>query len=273
MKHDYRNIGVVGVGMVGGALARYFQADPKHKVFLYDKYQRKGSPQEVNKADVVFVCVPTPFDPKKHEFDVSYVRSAFSMLKGSKIVVIKSTVIPGTTEKLQKTYPHHKVLFNPEFLTEATADHDMFCPDRQIVGYTKQSYAVAKDILQLLPLAPFERIIPAPEAEMVKYFSNTWFGVKVSFANEMYDVCKALGLEYDHIMECAAADKSVGRTHLEVWHKGYRGYGGKCLPKDMKAFIRFAKKHKVPLPVHEAAEQLNEKLRRMQGITDKQSSS
>jgi UDPglucose 6-dehydrogenase len=165
------------------------------------------------------------------------------------------------------------VLFNPEFLTEVTADQDMSYPDRQIVGYTKQSYTVAQDVLHLLPLAPFERIIPATEAEMVTYYGNTWFAVKVSFANEMYDVCKKLGIEYDRVMECAAADKRIGRTHLEVWHKGYRGYGGKCLPKDMKAFIAFARSLGIALPVHEAAEKVNERLRRLQGISDEPPSS
>jgi len=86
--------------------------------------------------------------------------------------------------------------------------------------------------MQLLPLAPFERILPATEAEVVKYFGNTWFSVKVSFANQMYDLCQVLGVDYDRMVEAAAADKRIGRTHLNIFHKGYRGYGGKCLAGD-----------------------------------------
>ncbi|MGB9598575.1 MAG: hypothetical protein ACPLZH_01895, partial [Minisyncoccales bacterium] len=223
-------IGIVGVGMVGGALQRYFEKKGK-KLFLFDKGKNLGSLNEINQADVIFLCVPTPFDKKKG-FDLSYVKEAVSAIREEKIIVIKSTVLPGTTEKLQKEYPQHTFLFNPEFLSELTADQDMEYPDRQIVGFTQKSYSVARDILQILPLAPYEKIMPATEAEMVKYFGNTWFAIKVIFANQIYDLCQKLKIDYDRVMEAASADKRIGRSHLEVWHKGYRGYGGKCLVGD-----------------------------------------
>ena len=161
---------------------------------------------------------------------------------------------------------------NPEFLTEETADQDMNYPDRQVVGYTEKSHDVAGDLMQLLPLAPFERIIPATEAELVKYFGNTWFSVKVSFANQMYDFCQALGVDYDRMVEAAAADKRIGRTHLNVWHKGYRGYGGKCLPKDNKAIIQLADIKGVDLKLHKAAELINAELMKQQNIDDPEKS-
>ncbi len=183
-------------------------------------------------------------------------------------MVIKSTVVPGTTEKLQQKYPQHKFLFNPEFLTELTADQDMNYPDRQIVGYTKQSYSVAGDIMQLLPLAPFGRIIPATEAELVKYFGNTWFSTKVVFANQLYELCEKLGINYNRVMEAAAADKRIGRSHLQVIHKGYKGYGGRCLPKDIKALIQFADAKGVDLKLHKIVEEINNQLMKDQDIDD-----
>jgi len=264
----YKKIAIVGVGMVGGALRRYFEKIRKIKPFLYDKGKNLGSVQEINQADVIFICVPTPFNKEKNYFDLSYIEDAFSKIQGKKIVVNKSTALPGTTEYLQKKYPQHKVLNNPEFLTEMTADQDMAYPDRQLVGYTEKSYNVAKDVLQLLPLAPFERILPATEAEMVKYFGNTWFSTKVIFANQIYDLCQKLGVDYDRIRDAAAADKRIDRTHLEVWHKGYRGYGGKCLPKDIKAFIRFADKKGIDLSLHKTVDEINEKLLKEQNIDD-----
>ncbi len=252
-------IGVVGVGMVGGAMRRYFESVGV-KPRLYDKHQKIGSPAEINKADIIFVCVPTPYEGRKG-FDLSAVEEVFKLIKGEKVLVIKSTVLPGTTERLQKKYPQHKILFNPEFLTELTADQDMRFPDRQIMGYTRQSYRVAKDVLQLLPLAPFERIIPATEAEMVKYFGNNWFSVKVVFANQMYDLCRALNIDYDAVKDCAAADKRIGRSHLEIFHKGYRGYGGKCLPKDIRAIIQKSKQLGVDLELLRVVEKLNNQLR------------
>jgi len=254
--------------MVGGSLERYFKKFKNIEPFVYDKGKNLGSPKDVNKAEVVFVCVPTPFDKEKHSFDISCLEDAFSNIEGEKVVVIKSTALPGTAEYFQKKYPQHKVLNNPEFLTELTADQDMNYPDRQIVGYTKKSFDVAGDILQILPLAPFSRIIPVTEAELVKYFGNTWFSMKVIFANQMYDLCQKLGVDYDRIKESSAADKRVGRTHLDVWHKGKRGYAGKCLPKDTKALIRFAEQNGIDLKLHKVTDQINDKLLAEQGITD-----
>lgn len=235
----FTKIGVVGVGMVGGAMQRYLEKKEGLELFLYDKGKGLGSPEEINKAEIVFVCVPTPYlkdlpagQAGGKGFDLSYVEETLATLQGEKVVVIKSTVLPGTTEMLQQKYPHHQILMNPEFLTEETADQDMNYPDRQIVGYTEKSHSVAGDVMQLLPLAPFERILPATEAETVKYFGNTWFSVKVSFTNQMYDLCQALGIDYNRMVEAAAADKRIGRTHLNVFHKGARGYGGKCIAGD-----------------------------------------
>lgn len=247
-------IGIIGVGMVGGALAKGLPQS-----VLYDKYKEIGSVKQLNQAEIIFICVPTPFDGKKG-FDLSYVRDAFKLITKSKILVIKSTILPGTTEMFQKKHPQHKVLFNPEFLTQESADQDMRYPDRQIVGYTKKSYNVAKDILQILPLAPFERIVPATEAEMAKYFGNCWFSVKVVYANQMYDLCQKLGIDYNRVKECAAADKRIGSSHLEIFHKGYRGYSGKCLPKDTQALIQKGDELGVDLKLLKTTEKINKVL-------------
>ena len=268
MYKRFTKVGIVGVGMVGGALQHYLEKKEGLELFLYDKGKNLGSPEEVNKAEVVFICVPTPYLKDGKGFDLSYVEDTFNMLQGEKVVVMKSTVMSGTTEMLQKKHPQHKLLMNPEFLTEETADQDMAYPDRQIVGYTEKSQTVAGDVMQLLPLAPFERILPATEAELVKYFGNTWFSVKVSFANQMFDLCQKLGVDYDRMVEAAAADKRIGRTHLNIFHKGYRGYGGKCLVKDIRALIQLADSKDVDLKIHKIAEAINNELMKQQGIDD-----
>jgi len=207
-------IGIIGVGMVGGAVARYFESIGRTP-FLYDKYNGKGSLDEVNEADAVFICVPTPYG--KGGFDLSMVEEAVSNLENGKIVVVKSTVLPGTTESLQNKYPQHQFLFNPEFLRELTAVEDMLSPERQIVGYTEKSQPVAEEILEILPPAPFKKTIPATEAEMVKYFGNTYLAARVIFANQMYDLCQALGIDYDKVRECAGG----GQAH--------RPFSSRCL--------------------------------------------
>ncbi len=259
-------IGIMGLGTVGGNLKEYFE-ERGNEVLSYDPDKKIGSLEEVNQADVFFICVPTPFHNGKG-FDLSFVEDACQNVKGEKIIIIKSTVVPGTTDKLQKKYNQHKFLFNPEFLTEATAKEDMVHPERQIIGYTGKSQAIAEDILKILPRAKFEKIMPAIDAEMVKYFSNTWFATKVVFANQIYDLCQKIGANYETIKEAAAADKMVGKNHLDVFHKGYRGYGGKCLPKDIRAFIELAEKRGVDLKLHKIVEEINNKLRKEQGLID-----
>ena len=150
--------------MVGGAMYRYFKKKMSVEVVAYDKGKNEGSIKEVNEADIIFICVPTPW--KEKHFDTSIVEEAIGYLKESKVIVIKSTVSIGTTRKLQEKFPQHTIIFNPEFLTEQTADQDMNYPDRQIIGYcNKKGYRISKDILDILPLAQCERIVPAEEAE------------------------------------------------------------------------------------------------------------
>jgi len=250
-------------GMVGGALKAYFSTKSEYELFLYDKGQNVGSMEEINKADYIYVAVPTP-DKEDHGCDTSIVEEVISEIEDGKVVIIKSTVTPGTTERIQKENPNLKMLFNPEFLTEITADQDMSYPDRQIIGYTKESFNVAQDVMHQLPLAPFEKIVPVRVAELVKYFGNVWFSTKVVFANQMYDLCEQLEIEYDLVRDCAAADKRIGKTHLKIWHKGYRGYGdatvSKCLPKDTKAIIALGKNLNVPMSLLEEVDKVNEEL-------------
>jgi UDPglucose 6-dehydrogenase len=252
-------IGIMGVGMVGGAMKNYFES-AGNEVVAYDPFKNFSDASVLEKADYIFVCVPTPYLVDGGGFDLSFVKNAMDLIPDNKVAVIKSTVLPGTTEQLQKEYPKLKILFNPEFLTESTADQDMRYPDRQIVGYTKESFTSAADLMMMLPAAPFERIMPATEAEMVKYYGNTWFAVKVVFANQMYDVCDKLGLDYDVVRDAAAADKRIGRSHLDVFHKGSRGYGGKCLPKDTRALIQLGDRLGLSLDLLKTTDAINTKL-------------
>lgn len=261
-------VGIVGIGMVGGALKKYFESKPAYEVslHLYDK-KGLGSMEEVNKADFIYLCLPTPYKPETG-CDISILEDTIRELKPDKVLIIKSTIPPGTTDYLQRMYPNQKFIFNPEFLTEETSDQDMCFPDRQIVGVTDKSYTVAKDVLQQLPLAPFERIVPAKVAEFIKYGNNTWFAVKVAKNNEMYDLAMKIGFseaEWEMFTDGIASDRRIGRTHLKIMHKGKRGYFGKCIPKDSKALIQFAKRLKIRMPVLEATDQYNDQLLDSQG--------
>ncbi|TSC75457.1 MAG: UDPglucose 6-dehydrogenase [Parcubacteria group bacterium Gr01-1014_30] len=233
-----QKIGVAGVGYVGGAVKHWFETQGL-PLFLYDKGKGVGSLEELNKAEVVFLCLPTPFD-EKSGFSDSAIWEVLKGLEGEKVVVVKSTVLPGSTDKYQASFPQHKILFNPEFLTEKNANQDFINPKRQLVGYTKESTQEAEKVMAFLPKAHFQRIMEAKAAEMVKYFGNLFLANRVIFANQMYDVCEKLGIDYDAVKEAAGEDSRVGNSHFDVFSDGYRGYSRSCLPKDTKAFIQLA---------------------------------
>jgi len=259
-------IAIMGTGMVGGALDRFFQTKGI-QAGLYDPPKGLADARVLADADVIFIAVPTPYYLDGRGFDDSFIRAALDAIPVTgKTVVLKSTILPGTTDRMQALYPQHRILFNPEFLTETVVDQDMQHPNRQIVGYTTMSRRDAELVMGILPSAPFERIVPAKAAEMVKYFGNAFYALKVSYANQMFDLCQKMGIDYETVKECAKAEPWIGTHHLEIYHKGYRGYGGKCLPKDTRSIIQYAENEGVDLSVLKAAESYNTDIQREQGI-------
>lgn len=276
-------VGVIGVGMVGGPLARYFREIRGMKrgqdLFLYDTDVKKNYFDDISQADVIFICLPTPRNPRSGACDISIVTDVVKRIEGEKVVVIKSTVPPGTTERFQNKYPEHKFLFNPEFLTESRAWEDMIRPDRQIMGFTEKSLDAAHLVLSLLPKAPFmspwgigtyqQTRITATEAEIIKYAGNVYFVRKVNWANALAKAAEAMGVNYENVRRGMSADHRIGDSHLDVNHGGYRGFGGYCFPKDLDGFIQFAKENKL----HDVARLLetdrsfNEELLKSQGLS------
>jgi len=257
-------IGIIGIGVLGGAAERYYKENG-HKVFCYDKFKKIGSIEEVNKADIIFICVPTPRGAYS-ACDISIVDEAISCIQGRKVVIIKSTVIPGTTDKLQAKYLH-QVLFCPEFLTEKTAYEDFKNPKVTIIGYSSNvSIIGTRLVLDLLPWAKFSKIMPAKEAELFKYFRNSFLAVKDAFANQIYELCQKAQIDYDFIKSCAEADVWIGPEHLDPWRDGYLGFNGKCLPKDTEAFLTWAKQQGANLSVLRKAVEYNSRLLESQNI-------
>ncbi|OGL78819.1 hypothetical protein A3J43_02205 [Candidatus Uhrbacteria bacterium RIFCSPHIGHO2_12_FULL_54_23] len=256
------SIGIIGAGTVAKAMTSVFP-----DAVLWSPNTYAANREKIAGCDIVFLCPPTPHVPGKG-CDISAVEEAFALLKKPTVVIIRSTVPPGTTDKLQKKFPGHKLLFNPEFLSETTAVSDTQSPFRQIIGYTKESYSIAGVTRDLLPMASYTRLMPSTEAELVKYWSNTFYATKVVFANQMYDLCRKMGIDYDTVKESARADARVGKWHLEIFtnlfnaaRKEHRGYGGKCLPKDTKNLIQFGDEIGVDLKLLKKADEINERLK------------
>jgi len=260
------NVGVIGCGTVGGALAGWLREGGKHAVAVFDPPKGMIDPS-IRDAEVVFVCVPTPFVDglfvDGQGFDDRYLREAFLALSGlpGRVAVIKSTVPPGTTDRLAKEFPQMRLLFSPEFLSDDTAQADTRRPIRQIVGWTEGNEEIARRVLDILPHAPYSFTMTARNAEMVKYFSNAFYALKVAYANQMSDLCAAVGVDYTVVRSAARCDPMVGPDHLQIMHKGYRGYGGKCLPKDVKTILAVAREAGVSLSLLDAAEAYNNALK------------
>lgn len=263
MTKDFK-IGIIGIGILGGAIKSYYEYKG-YKVFCYDKFKDIGSVEEVNNAHIIFVCVPTPRG-RNNECYVSIVDEVISYVTGNKIVVIKSTVPPLTTDNLQFKYRKHRLLFNPEFLTEKQAHIDFRSPKIQLVGYTKQSELFAHDVLGILPIAHFNKIVPATAAEMFKYVRNCHLATKNAFFSQIYDLCQKTDIDYGLIKEIAENDPWIGREHLDPIMDCYRGFNGKCLPKDTEAFLKWASDWGVDLSVLRQAVEFNSTLLASQKI-------
>ena len=230
-------IGFIGQGWIGKNYADNFEVRG-HDVVRYsldDAYVNNR--EHIKNCDIVFIAVPTP-TIKGGKFETKAIEKVLPLIGKGKMAVIKSTILPGTTEKLQKKFPNVIILHSPEFLTEATAARDAAYPDRNIVGMPVESEkyrAAAQEVISVLAPAPYTAITGAREAELIKYGGNCWFYAKVIFINILYDLAQIQGADWASVRDGMAADPRVGRTHLDPIHKTGRGAGGHCFIKDFAA--------------------------------------
>jgi UDPglucose 6-dehydrogenase len=230
-------LGIIGQGFVGKSYADEFESRGYEVVRYSQEQEYLGNKEQISTCDVVFIAVPTPTTPDG--FDISVVEDVLQLVGDGKIAVIKSTILPGTTDRLQEKFPSLYILHSPEFLVAKTADKDAKHPERNIVGYTSHSQGKAELVLSLLPPAPYVKVIPAKDAEMIKYMGNIFLTQKVIFANAMYDLSQAIGADYDNIREAVGMDKRITPSHLNISQDNGRGAGGHCFIKDLAAFSQF----------------------------------
>lgn len=261
-------IGIVGYGFVGKAVEYGFKEG--NEVYIHDKFLPSLPLDEVVKnSEVIFVAVPTPMTKAYTKIDLSIVEEVAKEIvrearknKVEPIIVLKSTIIPGTTRRLAKELKYPRMAFNPEFLTEANYLMDFVNADRVVVGADNNE--VKQWVVDLyratFPKTPIFETDPTT-AEVVKYMANTYLATKVSFANEMYDLCEKLGVKYEEMKKMVVADKRIYDSHLDVTTT--RGFGGKCFPKDTVALLGLAKELGVELSVIEAAWKKNLKIRKV----------
>lgn len=234
-------IGFIGQGWIGKNYANDFE-NRGYEVVRYGlEEQYKDNRAKIADCDIVFIAVPTPTTPEG--FDYSIVKDALGVVGKGKTAIVKSTILPGTTENLQKDFPNISVFHSPEFLTEKNAAHDAAHPTRNIIGITKEddeSRKRAEEVLAVLPEAPIKLICKAREAEIVKYGANVFLYIKIVYANILYDLTKSLDCDWEPVRKSITADPRIGKAHMNPVHEtlGFlgRGAGGHCFLKDYAAF-------------------------------------
>ena len=243
-------VGIIGGGFVGGALRCGFENFCETRVYDIDSGLATHSLSEViDGSEYIFICVPTPMNTSDHgKADDRIILGVLDDITkiippdNTKIVIIKSSVPPGSMEKFSDLYPNLHLVFNPEFLTEKNARDDFINADRIVVGGDRQNTCkVAELYAKRFPNTP---IIETDilTAQFIKYLANCFFAVKVSYMNEMYQLAEKLGVDWEKALEGLATDKRVGQSHLSVpGPDGEFGFGGKCFPKDMNALINVMK--------------------------------
>jgi len=247
-----KSIGIVGQGFVGSAvkagLENFFQIETFD--LIKEKSTCKSIQELVDKTNTIFVCIPTPMN-KDGSCYTGFVDKVLDELNQAAHfdgmgyvtlnIAIKSTIPPGTTELFNKKYNALNIVFNPEFLTEANAINDFKNQNRIIIGGPRPASTKFRQIYS--KAFPKVKIIKtgSATAEMVKYLTNCFLAMKVSFANEMYQICDKLEVDYDKVVEYAQHDDRLGYSHWNVpGPDGDFGYGGHCFPKDVQALIQVA---------------------------------
>ena len=273
-----KKIGIIGRGFVGSAVEFGFSAqcgcNAIIKSYDIDESRKKDSLDvTVNNSDFIFVSVPTPSNHTG--IDLSSLISALESIeqvnrRNDNIILIRSTIIPGTTKKLDEKFKKLNIVFNPEFLTERSAKFDFINQSRFIIGGDPKFTNMVAQLYKWR----FGNTAPIIQtnfetAELIKYMNNCFFATKVSFLNEMKILSQKIGADWDTSVQGFVSDGRIGHSHIQVpGPDGKLGFGGNCLPKDVKAILEFSKKLGVNLNTIEGAWETNLDVRPKEDLKD-----
>ena len=233
-------IGIIGLGTVGKALRDGFKSS--HEIFVHDKGLGTDISDVTDNANLAYISVPTPGKDSSGTCDTGIVESVLDELPEGFNVVIKSTVIPGTTQRLHDSYPHLKIACSPEFLRSATSIDDFNNQDILVVGSHHEDLAeiVLRNHQEAGVLAGNSFFLVSPtQAELAKYAKNAFYSMKVIFGNQFQDYSESLGEDWGVVKEIITApqEQQIGPSHLDLIRGGAKGFGGDCLPKDTFALV------------------------------------
>lgn len=245
-------IGIVGLGIVGSAVNHGFEK-LGHQVRQHD-IRLDTSLTDVIDSEVVYLCVPTPRS-ETGKCDTSIIEEVVGELvethKYPGVIALKSTVEPGTTQRLQVEFSNENICHVPEFLRERVAIAD-FIENHDICVIGTESDEVFETVKESHGSYPKQFIKLSPtEAEISKYFNNVYNATLITFANAFFEVCQVLGADYNKIKNAMVQRDHIANKYLDC-NDNLRGFGGMCLPKDTSAIAALVKEHGLPIALFDA---------------------
>ena len=246
-------LGIIGLGFVGGAMYKSF-VNNELNVIGYDKYKNGGIGNFASmlSCDVLFLCLPTPYSNTKKSYDLSAINSICSDLYSSGyngLVVLKSTVEPGTTQKMVNKY-QLSMIHNPEFLTARTAYEDFHNQKHIVLGKSKYvNETIFHNLVEMYETNYSDNITitDSTSSESMKILCNSFYATKIIFFNEVYSLCQKLGVDYENVRDLMLKNNWINPMHTNIpGPDGSLGFGGACFPKDTRALKSFLKKYNLP---------------------------
>jgi len=254
-----QRIAIAGYGVVGQATASLFQS-----VAIYDPPRGWDDPSIVKGCSLTFICVPTPTVSGENDLSQLYrtIDHLAPYMGDGHIVTIRSTVLPGTVRRLHGEYPRLHFASNPEFLRRHRAFLDVLQPYRVIIGADVP--AVGHQLMKLYRNRLGDKtpvvLTDSVTAELIKYASNCFLAMKISFAEELHELCLKLDVQYKTVAEAMALDPRIGGGEELLREDGQRGFIDECLPKDLECFKAFVQRVGCPATLLKATEEVNRRV-------------
>ena len=251
---------ICGLGFVGNAIYKTFIEFKNVELFIYDLYKQIGSINDLLTSDILFLCLPTPYDCKANEFSKKEIINTLNFLSDNNykgIILIKSTIEPNTTDNFARLFTNLILIHNPEFLSARTAIEDFKNQKHIIIGSSnncsddKIKYMV--NFYKTYFISSEISVCDSTTSESVKLFCNSFYAVKIQFFTELFETCNKLNINYNETKELMLKNNWINPMHTNIpGQDGNISYGGMCFPKDTNALNSFMKKNNIPNKVLDA---------------------